>query len=141
MGEEALPDAGFVYTTRWSNGPHDQSYCCAAVHDGYGVGHHQCTRKPKVWRDVLHRGKPTNYGYCTTHDPVRVAERDAARRAKWQAESDARNARWAAQEQERKLKDAALATIRQIAAGHNDPRSLAMEVLATFDAAPDAPNA
>jgi hypothetical protein len=104
------------------NVPHDPAYCCASVHEQGGMGFYQCSRKPKV-----------NYGglgYCGQHDPASVSAKRNKRNAEF-------NAKWAAQKQaqadaeaKRKLLDDALDAIRQIAAGHNNPRTLAAQVLA-----------
>lgn len=111
------------HTSNYYNRPHDPARCCASVHDeGRSVTFHQCTRRP-----VIHYGA---LGYCRQHDPDAVLKARDAR----QAESEARwaeykrkvNARQAAD----KLREDALDAIRQIAAGHNDPRALAHAVLA-----------
>lgn len=72
--------------------------------------------------------------WCNIHSPEGDAKRQAAKderdrqeRMKWAARA-ARHEEAAAQ---RALADRALEAIRQIAAGHNDPRSLAEEVLAS----------
>lgn len=57
--------------------------------------------------------------------PVAVGEK---RKAKY----DAWKAKWDGQSRQRDLRDAALDAIRQIAAGHNDPRALALETLKKF---------
>jgi hypothetical protein len=90
--------------------------------DGNWSSTHQCERKGKY--------EEGGYLWCGTHKPSIVAERKAAREAKWRAEWDAKDAESRRQEAERKLKDAALDAIRKIAAGHNDPRGLAQEILA-----------
>lgn len=58
--------------------------CAERVYRGGGWHSVQCSRKAKVTRD----GK----GYCTQHDPVRVAQKRKDETAKWKAESATRNA-------------------------------------------------
>lgn len=48
---------------------------------------HLCTRSGIVERD----GK----WYCKIHDPISVVEKEAARRAKWEAESAVNRKKWA----------------------------------------------
>ncbi len=130
---EALPNAGFVFTTRWYNEPHDPAQCCVSVHEGgRGVGFYQCSKKPTIWRDVLHKGKLAHLGYCGTHDPVKVAARRAKRDAAHKDKFAEENARWAEQRRKRDLGEAAILALEQIAAGHNDPRQLAHETLERF---------
>lgn len=112
----------------------DLTLCRANVHEsGRSMGSYQCQKKAKVFRDVIVQGQEAagvqSVGFCTTHDPVKVEEREAARRAQWVAERDARNAK-AARKQERP-EDYAEA-LRSIAAGHNDPRAVAAEVLSKW---------
>ena len=57
--------------------------CCAKVFRGYH--HYPCVKKGKVQRD----GK----WYCGTHDPDKVAAREAERQAKWDAELKADEAK------------------------------------------------
>jgi hypothetical protein len=115
------------YVSRFFKESHNPKYCCASVHDGdRSVGFHQCSRKPKVHYGAL--------GYCRQHDPVAVqAKRDESAR-KWRAEWDAKKASYARAEAEKRLREDALSAIRQIAAGHNDPRGLASEILARHEA-------
>lgn len=133
MGE--LLDAGHVYVPRWrpKDAPEwhaEPGTCCHAVHEGgRGVGFYQCTRKAKHKRDVLRYGKPATLEYCTIHDPVAVKRKRDDWRAKFNAKMAAERADREAREAERVLKNAALEAIRKIAAGHNDPRGLALEIL------------
>lgn len=123
-----------IWTARHSNSPGEPKRCRAAVtpkDDRFGWLHqHQCTRKPLVFRCV----DGADYGFCKQHDPEAVKAMDAARRASWSAE-------WKANEEKERLRkqtllamDACKAAVEQIAAGHNDPRSLAAEVLSLFPA-------
>jgi hypothetical protein len=127
-----LPEAGFVYMpTYWPHtGPWERrpGTCCASV--GSGFSSSQCGNRSKVEREVCHHGKTVTLPYCGTHDPVAVAAKKAARDAKWRANWVADQKRADDLRAERLLKDAALEAIRKIAAGHNDPRALALEVLA-----------
>ena len=61
--------------------PADKKRCRASVHNDYGVGSHQCARKPKVFDDE-------GLGWCTQHSPEAVAAKKAKREAKWKAETD-----------------------------------------------------
>jgi len=115
------------YKTPWQP---DLARCRASVSDvGMGCSFHQCSRKVKTTRTVNHKGKVVDLGYCTTHDPVRVKEKND----KWRADFDAKQAaEKRAYTEKKNLLDcgkAAIEALRQIAAGHNDPRSLAIEIL------------
>ena len=93
----------------------DPKRCAAAVHDDFGVGHHQCTRKPVDGRR-----------YCRTHDPEAVTARLKAADERYReklAKEKRRNMAWHGAP--------FIAALRQIAKGHNDPRALAEETLAT----------
>ena len=46
--------------------------CKASVHDTYGLGFHQCLRKP--WND----------GWCKQHHPDTEAKRRAEREVRWE---------------------------------------------------------
>lgn len=103
--------------------------CCAKLRGSDWGYRPSCTRTAKVERDGKH--------YCAIHDPVRAEqkrqERNATWEAKWKAERDERRRGQA----EAALKDRALAAIRVIADGHNDPRALALEVLSTPSPEPE----
>ncbi len=94
--------------------------CCAAVHDGR-VGFNRCSHKAKYRIGRL--------GYCATHNPPAVVARNAASTARMNAETAKRQKGWALE----RLGRDAIAALRIIAAGHNDPRALAAETLADFD--------
>lgn len=83
---------------------------------------HQCTRKPKYWYGTL--------GYCNTHDPNKFRERRDKKQAEWHAQWNYSNRLAEFESQQRKFKDDCLDAVRQIAAGHNDPRTLCSELLA-----------
>ena len=92
----------------------DERRCRASVHNDFGVGFHQCCRKP------VEGGL-----YCRTHDPAAI---EARRKA-----SNERYATKAAKEKRRNMAwhgAPFIAALREIAKGHNDPRSLAAQVLA-----------
>jgi len=118
--EEWARSISHPYTAIIWNTPHNPAYCCATIW-GPRVTSWQCNRKPSVFYGSL--------GYCKQHDPAaqiaRRAEQD--KRLREQMETDAR--KYAL----RALGPKAIEALRQIAAGHNDPRSLAKEVLDTFD--------
>lgn len=80
-----------------------------------------CSRRGIVERDGNH--------YCRQHDPVAAKARREEREAEWKAQWEAKQRRWKEAEALAALKNDALEAIRQIAAGHNDPRSLARDVL------------
>ena len=133
---DKLLDAGHIYKHHgyW---PHekvwepDMAKCRVAVHDGRGwPSFHQCSRKASVQRDVEHNGKLATYGYCKTHDPVAVAEKERKWRAKYDAEAALRTAQWT---QER-MRHEAIEVLRHIANGHNDPCALAGELIDRYDA-------
>jgi len=130
---KSLLDAGHIYSPRFrsSHWLPCAGTCCHAVHDDFGVGFHQCSHKAKVKRTVKWHGKAIEAEYCATHDPVKVKERRDARDAKWRAEWEAKNKAIAESRRKQNLQIEALEAIKQIAKGHNDPRSLALEVLAS----------
>jgi len=100
--------------------------CRASVHEGgRGVGFHQCGRKPTVTREV----DGQEYGFCKQHDPVEVAKRNAASRAKWQTEYEAQKAAWALAARQKAALPLLVEAMSAIAAGHNDARGLAVETL------------
>lgn len=134
MAEGERLDAGHVYKPRYRPEGAGQyvppaGHCCAAVHDAFSVGFHQCSKRPKFKRDVLWYGKPVTLEYCGVHGPVAVKARRDARDAKWRAESEARRAAQAEADRLRDLRAAAVDALKSIAKGHNDPRSLAIGIL------------
>ena len=108
-------------------------YCAAAVHGGgRSVGMHQCCFKPKIRRLVKTNGKVKAYGFCSLHDPVAVQKKRIERKAKWDHEWAAKTALWKRQDQMEVARNACVDAIKKISAGHNDPMTLAREVLAMF---------
>lgn len=75
---------------------------------------HQCFRRAVVGE------------YCKTHDPAAVKARRAAAQARWNAQFNRDRVQWHG--------DTFLDALRKIAAGHNDPRALAQEVIEKFEA-------
>ena len=92
------------------------------THIASGLRSHRCTRNGVVERD----GK----FYCKKHDPVAVRQRDDARRVAWAAERNVEEAQRKEAARIAALRVDAAAALRKIAAGHNDPKALAVEVLA-----------
>lgn len=89
----------------------DPNRCAASVHDSFGAGFAQCSKKKKGGSD-----------WCGVHSPEAVERRKQQsdeRYKKQREEADRKYARPA------EYRDA----LRQIADGHNDPRSLAAEIL------------
>lgn len=107
----------------------DPKRCCAAIHNDYGVGFHQCWKKWKVYR--------AGHRFCSTHDPVAVKTKRDARSAVWEAKY-AEMTRLAKLQSDRNIfANACIKIVREIAAGHNDPRALAVEILKTDPDAKD----
>lgn len=130
-----LPDAGHVahgplywpHSKPWEP---DTSRCRAAVSGGArSFNFHQCSRKVKITRLVNHKGTAIEMGYCTTHDPVRIKEKNKAWRTALEARWDAEKVAAAEKRNRLECGVAAIEALRQIADGHNDPRSLAIEIL------------
>jgi hypothetical protein len=122
-----------IWTSRHTNKPGNPELCRATVYSresgGYGWLHnYQCTRKPICTRVV----NGQEYGFCKQHDPETVKARDKARSERWRLEREASNAEHDRQKREREAMAACKSAIEQIAAGHNDPRTLAVETLTLF---------
>lgn len=74
----------------------DKDYCREMVHDTYGVSHHQCLRKAKVFEDVeMPDGTVERMGFCRMHSTEAMKKRmekaekaDAERRAAWKKSND-----------------------------------------------------
>lgn len=132
-----IPSAARLSASIWSGHftkrEGDPARCRASVPDGgRSPMFHQCTRKPTVFRDCT--SPAGTFGFCKMHDPVAEAERRAAKDAKWRREWDERDARLNLREKRVKAEKRCIAVLREIAAGHNDPRSIAQEALAALDA-------
>tara|TARA_R110000744_G_scaffold203992_1_gene322864 strand:- start:132 stop:500 length:369 start_codon:yes stop_codon:yes gene_type:complete len=92
----------------------DYERCAEAVSSGDGwLGSHQCSRKAK---------HGPHGAWCKQHDPEAVKAKREARDVKWKAE-------WKASSANNKFKIDCQVAIRSIAAGHNDPRGLAQEII------------
>jgi hypothetical protein len=129
------PITAHVFTGRYGDRREPSpKYCAAAVHDGgRSVGHHQCSRKPKVKRLVKVGDRaPKVYGFCSLHDPVVVQKKRKEKSEKFEREWAAKTASWERQEVIDLATRACVEAIRKIAAGHNDPASLARECVALF---------
>lgn len=107
---------------KWGGNPNgrppDLSKCAAEIRNNYRL--YQCTRA---------RGHGPEQAFCKMHDPERIAQREAERKAKFDAE-------YAAARERSKLNafaQKAIDALRSIANGHNDPRSLASEIIAEFE--------
>lgn len=92
----------------------DLTRCCENVADGFWSK--QCS-------------KPCGYGpekaYCKVHDPEAVKARRDKATAEYKAQLAIDRVKWAGPK--------FLEALRQIAAGHNDPRALAEEVIKEFE--------
>jgi hypothetical protein len=113
------------YKTRygnWAGNPDghkpDFKRCCEEVRapERWGL-YHQCTRP---------RGYGPDAAYCKQHDPEVVNAR------KEKADTEYRKKHRA--DMTRVYGSSFLRALRQIAEGHNDPRSLAKEIVSDFDA-------
>lgn len=106
------------YGDSFAKRPPDMTRCCEEVTRYIGNWPHsgQCARK---------RGYGPDGAYCKQHDPEAAAKR--------KAEVDEREAvRWRKQ----RLEWAGprfYVVLKQIADGHNDPRSIAREAIAAYD--------
>lgn len=114
------------YGAHYASVPPDLTKCAHKVvrYERGWPRYSQCSRK---------NGHGPHGAYCGQHDPDAVAKRAEARDAAWRAEREAqRNTAEAARKLEA-FREAAVAAIRQIAAGHNDPRQLAADVIAKHE--------
>lgn len=98
--------------------PIDLARCRASV---FGFYRHQCLNRGHI--------KDGDRLYCGLHHPPTVRARNAAKTAEREKAAAARDAVWQARARQRALESRALAALRQIAEGHNDPRALARSVL------------
>lgn len=98
--------------------------CAQHIYSPLGNGHSipgRCSRAGKL--------ECNGFKFCGQHYPPNVRAKDKERHARWERESAARTKEWEAEKAARDLRERSLAAIKQIAAGHNDPRGLALEVL------------
>ena len=103
----------------WEPKPH---LCAEEVADRNSIySFAQCSRK---------RGHGPEQAFCKQHDPAAKKAREYAREAKWARERAIENNAQA-------LPGSAsmfLETLRKIADGHNDPREIAQEAIANYEA-------
>lgn len=112
--------------------PADTEHCRAAVHDGgRWPSFHQCRRKPIVHREL--DSPAGTYGFCKQHDPVQVDLRRRAQEHAWSERSRKQQEGWQRTKDTAAAKERCVAALREIEAGHNDPRALAREALHQLD--------
>ncbi|MFN7882814.1 MAG: hypothetical protein ACK5PF_07350 [bacterium] len=103
---------------RYGHDRPDFARCADSVYSGDAwSGAKQCSRK---------NGHGPDGAFCKQHDPVALAAKQVARFAAWKRESD-QKAREIVFTSESKT------AIRAIAEGHNDPMTLAREILARYE--------
>ena len=96
--------------------------CREAVPEtGRWPGFNQCVRVGTVCEEV----NGEQMWFCAQHSSAKQNEREAKRTAKYKADTAKIRAKWAAERNAPKFR----AALEQIAAGHNDARGLADEVL------------
>jgi hypothetical protein len=83
----------------------------------------QCSRK---------NGHGPHGAWCKQHDPEAVKARRDAQEKKWKAN-------WAAESRKLNFKRGCQDAIRQIAAGHNDPRGLAQSLIDALEGKTECP--
>lgn len=107
----------------WAGSPDgqrpDYTRCCIEV--GRPLG-----RTTMFGQCLKPRGHGPDGAYCKIHDPDAVKARQAKQHSEYVTKHNKRREEWYGPE--------FLAALRKIAAGHNDPRALAAEVIATFEA-------
>lgn len=134
MTDQPITNAN-VHTGRYGGqGEPSSKYCAASVPDGgRSVSFHQCGHKPKIKRLVKVGDRaPKVYGFCSLHDPVVVEEKRKEKSVKFEREWAAKTASWERQERVDAATKACVDAIKRIAAGHDDPASLARECVAMF---------
>lgn len=104
------------YGARYSLESPDYDSCAASVLHGHSTT--QCARK---------NGKGPHGAWCGTHDPLK-------RKAKADAAYDARVAEYNAERRQAKFAADCQSAIRDIAAGADDPRALALSIIANLEA-------
>lgn len=101
---------------------------CAAAVRKPRIGFNQCRHKATV-REVY---EGVEHGFCRHHAPSAVKKRKAEQQRRWEEKWAAEKASWVRKERLRKANEAARKALEEIAAGHNDPRALARQVLAMY---------
>lgn len=100
----------------------DPARCRVQTYEAVSRNFGQCSRKKALEVDGI--------GYCKQHSPEAEAARSAERRAREEADQRRRDRQWKRPEEYR-------AALLQIAGGHNDPRSLAIEALSKWNDLPE----
>lgn len=103
-----------------------RGHCAQHIYSPLGNGHSipgQCSRVGKL--------ELNGFLFCKQHYPPNERAKRREREAARQAEYERNRAVWKKEADHAKMLKAALEAIKQIAAGHNDPRGLALEVLGT----------
>lgn len=104
---------------RWAGRPEgvapDFKRCCASLHDKWHPGGYQCSRK---------RGFGPDLAYCRQHDPETVKKRRDEVRTAGEKRYRKQRLEWAGPRFYEVLK--------QIADGHNDPRTIAALAIKTY---------
>jgi hypothetical protein len=96
----------------------DFARCADSVYLGsVWHGSKQCSRK---------NGHGPDGAFCKQHDPVALAAKRVAEEAAWKRE-------WDQKARESAFTSESKAAIRAIAEGHNDPMTLAREILARYE--------
>lgn len=90
----------------------DYDRCAAEVWDNFGSA--QCKRKS---------GHGPHGAWCKQHDPIAKAAKYEKRRAEWRK-------KWDSEARMSKFRAACIDAVEKIAAGHNDPRGLAVAIIA-----------
>lgn len=121
-GGRHYADPGEAVKTWWAG--QTRIGCAESVYGNYATA--PCGKVPKHDPDA--KGNPTR---CGTHCASAKAKRKAASDARYAAHQ----AKWDNQRALTAAEKGLEAALRRIAEGHNDPRSLAQEVLAELDAA------
>ena len=98
--------------------PEKPACCIAEIQSGWSF--YQCTRP---------RGHGPDGLYCKQHDPVAVEAKRKRQQAKSAAEWAARAAQWDYEKKHKDWVSSCLQALADIAAGHNDPRKLASDLL------------
>jgi glycine/D-amino acid oxidase-like deaminating enzyme len=73
--------------------------------------------------------------YCGIHDPEAEKARRAKHEAKWRAKWDEEKKAHEANRRRQEFGKEAIGALQLIAAGHNDPRRLAADLIAKFEPA------
>lgn len=93
-----------------------------------------CSHKAKVRRNVEMRdGSVRELGFCGIHDPEAILRKAAKRHAESQSKYQEMLNKWAEEKRVRDSRPDYIAALRVIADGHNDPRSLAAEILSKWN--------